>query len=497
MFLRAESGGAVVLRRSDGGPPGGTGDAVAISRGTGRRRLRHRDLDRHGVRACIAHAVAGSLSPPARAHCRHRGRLARATALQRHEPLLTSPNEPAAHHHPWTSYVIVPLFALARRGHRDRRRLPRAGRGLADRARRSRRLRGRQAARRRRNSLAVTRRLRPTVGWGAVAGAGAAPRRLPLADVHPHAELAALASEAAADQGAFWRMHDRLLEHQDKLRWPIWRRTPTDSRSTWRASPTCEARCGEADRPGTGRARPDRGVSGTSSPSSTGAATTARTTSTPCRAQSAPPRPRQAGGVVALTCLARLQAVLAIRLHPVSRSTCCSRTVSSRCCSVGGSPTRDLVVALRRCAPASIGRLARPRLVRRGGQAVARLARTICGSSRQGRSRRSPSTKKVGVASTPALRPPSMSARTRSRNVCSRRAASVSAGSSSSRPATESRSSCENRPRGVRSSECASQNCPVQAGQLGELRGEVRSRMERRHGEVAPDEAEAVEAVQE
>ena len=38
---------------------------------------------------------------------------------------------------------------------------------------------------------------------------------------------------------------------------------------------------------------------------------------------------------------------------------------------------------------------------------------------------------------------------------------------------------------------------PVQAGQLGELRGEVRSRMERRHGEVAPDEAKAVEAVQE
>src|SRR5215208_2863547 len=43
-------------------------------------------------------------------------------------------------------------------------------------------------------------------------------RHLPLADVHPHAELAALASEAAADQGAFWEMHDRLLEHQDKLR---------------------------------------------------------------------------------------------------------------------------------------------------------------------------------------------------------------------------------------------------------------------------------------
>ena len=38
---------------------------------------------------------------------------------------------------------------------------------------------------------------------------------------------------------------------------------------------------------------------------------------------------------------------------------------------------------------------------------------------------------------------------------------------------------------------------PVQAGQLGELGGEVRSRMERRPGEVAPNEAEAVEAVEE
>lgn len=43
-------------------------------------------------------------------------------------------------------------------------------------------------------------------------------RHLPLPDVHPHAELAAMASEAAADQGAFWPMHDQLLEHQDKLR---------------------------------------------------------------------------------------------------------------------------------------------------------------------------------------------------------------------------------------------------------------------------------------
>ena len=43
-------------------------------------------------------------------------------------------------------------------------------------------------------------------------------RHLPLTDVHPHAQLAAEAAEAAADQGAFWEMHDLLLEHQDALR---------------------------------------------------------------------------------------------------------------------------------------------------------------------------------------------------------------------------------------------------------------------------------------
>jgi Na+/H+ antiporter NhaA len=42
-------------------------------------------------------------------------------------------------------------------------------------------------------------------------------RHLPLNDVHPHAELAAEAAEAAAAQGAFWEMHDVLLEHQDAL----------------------------------------------------------------------------------------------------------------------------------------------------------------------------------------------------------------------------------------------------------------------------------------
>jgi Na+/H+ antiporter NhaA len=42
-------------------------------------------------------------------------------------------------------------------------------------------------------------------------------RHLPLNDVHPHAELAAEASEAAAEQGAFWEIHDLLLSHQDAL----------------------------------------------------------------------------------------------------------------------------------------------------------------------------------------------------------------------------------------------------------------------------------------
>jgi Na+/H+ antiporter NhaA len=42
-------------------------------------------------------------------------------------------------------------------------------------------------------------------------------RHLPLRDVHPNAELAAEATEAAGLQGAFWEMHDLLFEHQDAL----------------------------------------------------------------------------------------------------------------------------------------------------------------------------------------------------------------------------------------------------------------------------------------
>ncbi len=43
-------------------------------------------------------------------------------------------------------------------------------------------------------------------------------RHLPLSDVHPNAQLAAEASEAAAAQGEFWAMHDLLLQQQDSLR---------------------------------------------------------------------------------------------------------------------------------------------------------------------------------------------------------------------------------------------------------------------------------------
>ena len=42
-------------------------------------------------------------------------------------------------------------------------------------------------------------------------------RHLPLNDVHPHAQMAAEASEAAGAQGRFWEMHDLMLSHQDAL----------------------------------------------------------------------------------------------------------------------------------------------------------------------------------------------------------------------------------------------------------------------------------------
>jgi len=42
-------------------------------------------------------------------------------------------------------------------------------------------------------------------------------RHFPLTQVHPHAEAAALAAEAAGVQGRFWEMHDALFENQRAL----------------------------------------------------------------------------------------------------------------------------------------------------------------------------------------------------------------------------------------------------------------------------------------
>jgi Na+:H+ antiporter, NhaA family len=42
-------------------------------------------------------------------------------------------------------------------------------------------------------------------------------RHMPLADLHPRAPAAAEAAEAAAAQGSFWEMHDRLFENQHAL----------------------------------------------------------------------------------------------------------------------------------------------------------------------------------------------------------------------------------------------------------------------------------------
>jgi len=42
-------------------------------------------------------------------------------------------------------------------------------------------------------------------------------RHFPLISVHPYAEMAAEAAEAAGARGRFWRMYDWLFEHQDVL----------------------------------------------------------------------------------------------------------------------------------------------------------------------------------------------------------------------------------------------------------------------------------------
>jgi protein-disulfide isomerase len=42
-------------------------------------------------------------------------------------------------------------------------------------------------------------------------------RHFPITTIHPFAELAAEAAEAAGAQGRFWQMHDWIYEHQDSI----------------------------------------------------------------------------------------------------------------------------------------------------------------------------------------------------------------------------------------------------------------------------------------
>jgi protein-disulfide isomerase len=42
-------------------------------------------------------------------------------------------------------------------------------------------------------------------------------RHFPVTELHPHAEDAALAAEAASKHGKFWEMHDLLFERQSAM----------------------------------------------------------------------------------------------------------------------------------------------------------------------------------------------------------------------------------------------------------------------------------------
>ena len=106
-------------------------------------------------------------------------------------------------------------------------------------------------------------------------------RHLPLADVHPRAQLAAEAAEAAAAQGAFWPMYDVLLDAPGRAA----RRRPRRARA--RARPRhrplhrrpAPPRLRGARRRGRRRRRPQRRLRHADASSSTASATTAPTTS--------------------------------------------------------------------------------------------------------------------------------------------------------------------------------------------------------------------------
>jgi hypothetical protein len=117
-------------------------------------------------------------------------------------------------------------------------------------------------------------------------------RHLPLADVHPAAQLAAEASEAAASQGKFWEMHDLLFEHQEDLTTADLVQHAADlSLDVDRFHDDLkrhvyETRVAQDIESATSAARPEPPPS-----SSTDSATTEPTTWTPSQPQSPPPAP--------------------------------------------------------------------------------------------------------------------------------------------------------------------------------------------------------------
>ena len=122
----------------------GLGGAVRVGDRPGDRRPRDRAGDER-LPALARGARAGHRPDPRVPRAADRGRGDRA---QRSLAETISANERIQFAlHPWTSYVIVPLFALANAGDPHHRR-PALGRGqLVDHDRHRRRLRGRQAAR--------------------------------------------------------------------------------------------------------------------------------------------------------------------------------------------------------------------------------------------------------------------------------------------------------------------------------------------------------------
>jgi protein-disulfide isomerase len=109
-------------------------------------------------------------------------------------------------------------------------------------------------------------------------------RHLPLTDVHPHAQLAAEATEAAARQGKFWELDDQLLLHQDALTAKDLIRDAAElGLNADQFTQDMRGRTGQQKVISDVDSADLSGVYGSRRSSSTAGGTTARTTSTPCQ----------------------------------------------------------------------------------------------------------------------------------------------------------------------------------------------------------------------